>query len=76
MKPSDEDSSFKELNRKMNIIINFFSDAVKSNLKTETVELWDLLKKTQSKVNSIESDIQRVENENIQQGQGFKDFIV
>ena len=49
------------------MIIDFFADAVKSNVRNETVELWDLLKKTQSKVNSIENDIQRVETENIHQ---------
>ena len=63
----DSDSNFKELNQKMNMIIGFFADAVKSNVQNETVELWDLLKKTQSKVNSIENDIQRVETENIHQ---------
>ena len=53
------------------MIIDFFADGVKSSVRNETVELWDLLKKTQSKVNSIENDIERVKTENIHQEQGF-----
>ena len=39
--------------------------------KNETGDLWDLLKKTQSEVNSVENEIKRVVTENIHQGQGF-----
>ena len=48
--------------------------AVKSSTdskKNETGDLWHLLKKTQSEVNSIENEIKRVVTENIHQGQGF-----
>ena len=48
--------------------------AVKSNpngKKNETDNLWDLLKRTQSEVNSIENEIKRVVTENIHQGRGF-----
>ena len=48
--------------------------AVKSSTdgnKNEAGDLWDLLKKTQSEVNSIENEIKRVVTENIHQGQGF-----
>ena len=67
----------------MNLILNFllFSEAtsrknafeaIKSkaddkNAKNETIELLDVLKQTQSKVNSIENEINRVETENIHQ---------
>ena len=48
--------------------------AVKSSTdskKNETGDLWDLLKKTQSEVNSIENEIKRVVTENIHQGEGL-----
>ena len=37
------------------------------NIGNETGELWDLLKKTQSEVKSIENEMNRVEAENIHQ---------
>ena len=43
------------------------SEADDRNTKNETHEIWDLLKKTQSKVNSFENEINRVETENIHQ---------
>ena len=67
----------------MNLILNFLlsseatsrktgmeaitSEADDRNTKNETHEIWDLLKKTQSKVNSFENEINRVETENIHQ---------
>ena len=67
----------------MNLILNFLLsseassrrnglEAIKSkagerNARNESVELWEFLKKTQSKVNSIENEINRVETENIHQ---------
>ena len=50
------------------------SGADVGNLKNETDELWDLLKKTQSEVNVIENEMNRVETENIHQDLGFKIF--
>ena len=69
------DLHFQELNEKMNIIINYFSDAVKRNVKNETGELWYLLKKTQSKVDSIANEIQRVDTENNHQDCGFANYF-
>ena len=43
------------------------SGADVGNLKNETDEIWDLLKKTQSEVNVIENEMNRVETENIHQ---------
>ena len=76
------------LNQKMNLILNFLlsseaasrkyglevnkTKADEKNANNETVELWDLLKKTQSKVYSIENEINRVETENIHQGWDFR----
>ena len=48
------------------------SGADVGNLKNETDELWDLLKKTQSEVNIIENEMNRVETENIHRDWGFK----
>ena len=61
------DFHYEELNEKMNVIISYFSDAVKRNVKNETGELRHLLKKTQLKLNSIENEIHRVDSENIHQ---------
>ena len=44
------------------------------NVENETGELWDLLKKTQSEVNVIENEMNRVETENIHQDWEFKFF--
>ena len=83
VKTTDNDLNIQELNQKMNLILNFLlsseatsrktgleaitSKADDKNAKNETFELWDFLKKTQSKVNSIENEINRVETENIHQ---------
>ena len=50
------------------------SDVDDPNAENEPGELWNLLKKTQSKVNTIQNEINRVETENIHQGMEFKTY--
>ena len=92
LETTNTDQNIQELNQKINLILNFLLSsevatrkngfqAIKSktddrNAKNETVELWSLLKKTRSKVNSIENEINRVETENLHQDWGPRTEIL
>ena len=79
---TDNDSKMQVMDQKMNLILDVLlsSEAFSGNIgkitgksnadetKNETDNLWKLLKKTQSEVNSIKNEINKVETENIHQG--------
>ena len=78
---TDTNSKMQVMDQKMNLILDVLlsSEAFSGNIgkitgksnADETDNLWKLLKKTQSEVNSIKNEINKVETENIHQGQGF-----
>ena len=75
---TDTNSKMQVMDQKMNLILDVLlsSEAFSGNIgkitgksnADETDNLWKLLKKTQSEVNSIKNEINKVETENIHQG--------
>ena len=83
MKTASTDSTCQEMNHKINLILNFLLSSGSITTKTgvaalkstndathandDTDDPWDLLEKTQSRVNSIKNEINRIETQNLHQ---------